>query len=263
MQGSELSALDRGFNYGDGFFTTMLVKKSEVELWDYHQQRLLNAQRVLKFPEIDLESLLEQVKLKVAGRQICVAKVVVSRGQGGRGYAPPKVVTPTILISTADYPKAYNDLQKNGLRVGSATQRLSYGGLYSSVKTLNRLEQVMLKIEAEERGFDDLVCLDINDHVVEGVASNLFWVKGNYIYTSDLGGAGVAGVQRQFLLNSIQHSPYQLKLGTFSLSDLLGADEIFMSNSIIQFAPVKQFDERKFNQFPVCRWFQDLVNNVS
>ncbi|MGY5453466.1 aminodeoxychorismate lyase [Agarivorans sp. MS3-6] len=263
MQVEGLNSADRGLNYGDGFFTTVLIKNHRPMLWSYHRQRLLNAAQALKFPLIDLDELYAALLLKIENLKDGVAKIVITRGVGGRGYGLPKSVSPNCLISTGALPTSYPNWREQGLHLGIAQQRLASGSSFSAVKTLNRLEQVMMKIEADESQFDDLVCVDIFDHVIECVASNLFWVKGKNIYTSDLKGSGVAGVQRHFLLDNAKGSPFSVKLGSYSISDIINADEVFISNSLLQFAPVRQLNEQVFQQNDTCRWFQHLVNHVS
>ncbi|WP_221073770.1 aminodeoxychorismate lyase [Agarivorans aestuarii] len=263
MSDASLSKFDRGLNYGDGFFTTMLVQSGEVKLWDYHQQRLQGAQQQLAFPHLDFVQIKQQADRLASDKNHAVLKIVVTRGEGGRGYGLPELVQPNILMTLSDFPESYLSLRDKGITLGIAKQRLASGSAFSTIKTLNRLEQVQLKREADLAELSDLVCCDIFDRVVEGVASNLFWVKDKVIYTSDLDGAGVAGVQRQFLLDNVKHSPYQIQLGKFKIEDVVAADEIFVSNSVLQFAPVNTFNERNYERFPVCRWFQNLVKNAS
>ncbi len=263
MLDANLSTLDRGLNYGDGFFTTMLVQSGELTLWDYHLKRLQRAQQQLGFPSLDFVTIKRDADKHASKANNAVLKVTITRGEGGRGYGLPECVKPSVFMSISEFPQNYVNFRDSGITLGIATQRLASGSAFSSIKTLNRLEQVLLKREADSSGVADLVCCDIFDQVVEGVASNLFWVKGKVIYTSDLDGAGVAGVQRQFLLDNVKHSPYQIQLGKFKIEDVVAADEIFVSNSVLQFAPVNTFNERNYERFPVCRWFQNLVKNAS
>jgi len=258
-----LSLLDRGFSYGDGFFTTMLVENGIIQLWSYHQQRLLKAQQQLGFPVLQLDKIKAKLEQTLQDKALAVAKITVTRGLGGRGYSLPEHVRPSVFTSISEFPSHYLDWRQQGIRLGIAKLRLASGNITAHLKTLNRLEQVLLKQEADTQQVDDLVCCDIFDHVVEGVASNLFWVKDNCIYTSDLKGAGVAGTQRAFLLDTVSQSPYQLKTGQFAIEQLYQADELFVSNALLQFAPVKQFAEYRYSQFPVCRWFQEVVKHAS
>ncbi|WP_432464715.1 aminodeoxychorismate lyase [Agarivorans sp. QJM3NY_33] len=249
---------DRGLNYGDGFFTTVLIAQGKPVLWDYHCQRLVAAQQQLGFPQLDLDSLYIELLSRIEHPH-AVAKILISRGVGGRGYAIPDKVEPTLLISMSAYPEHYTCWQQDGLSLGVAGQRLAAGCSFSSIKTLNRLEQVMLRKEADQSKFDDLICLDIFDHLIECVSSNLFWLKGNTLYSPDLKTAGVAGIQRRFLMDHCHHSPYKWQVGQFQLDELVAADEIFISNAVLQFAPIKQFNERVFTEHHACRWFQQLV----
>ncbi len=263
MHDSALSQLDRGLRYGDGFFTTMLVENGAIQLWPYHRQRLLKAQQQLGFPFVELEPIKNELEQALQGKISAVAKITITRGVGGRGYSLPQEANPSVFTSISEFPSHYVNLRQQGLVLGLAKQRLANGNITANLKTLNRLEQVLLKQEADIQQVDDLVCCDIFDHVIEGVASNLFWVKEKCIYTSDLKGAGVEGTQRAFLLDKLVQSPYQIDIGQFSLTHLMQADEIFISNALLQFAPIKQFGEYHYSDFPVCRWFQDLVKHAS
>ena len=177
-----------------------------------------------------------------------VLKLIVTRGSGGRGYCPPDLIQPTRVLSLhpfPDYPSAY---QEQGIIARFCDTRLGLNRTLAGIKHLNRLEQIMARSEWHDAAIEEGIMLDSNDHVIEGTRTNLFYVKSNSLYTASLAHSGIEGIMRAIIISLASKHECPVIEHTFGKDDLMSADEIFVSNSIIGIWPVRQIAD---NYFPV------------
>jgi 4-amino-4-deoxychorismate lyase len=237
---------DRGFQYGDGLFETIAVIKGRPIFLEQHLQRLVADCSKLNIPKPDLNLLADEVYFVSKQAKQAVLKIIITRGSGGRGYRQPDVIQPTRVISLypfPEYPVAYAEL---GIKLRFCDTRLGLNPTLAGIKHLNRLEQIMARTEWDDPAIQEGIMLDINNHVIEGTMTNLFYAKGNEIFTASLHAAGVAGVTRAIIKNLIAEHDLSLIEHDFDREVLLSADEIFVCNSIIGIWPVKQIGNLQF-----------------
>jgi 4-amino-4-deoxychorismate lyase len=228
---------DRSFNYGDGCFTTILSQNNTIQLIDRHIDRLQKATSILGFEPVDWQQLKNTLQT-MATDYPSVIKVLISRGAGGRGYSPANL-EPFIYITVADYPKYYDRLRKEGLRLGISSIQLGSNPLLAGIKHCNRLEQVLIKKSMENQAFEEVVVCDLAGCVVECSASNLFWqIKGQW-YTPKLDLCGVDGVMKHYI---IDHLPgfSATKQVKNTVDALIEADSLFICNSLMGMVPVRR-----------------------
>ncbi|WP_242441775.1 aminodeoxychorismate lyase [Pseudoalteromonas piscicida] len=235
------SSSDRGLAYGDGFFTTALVSGGKVQLWPLHRDRLVKCQQRLCFPALplnDIESLVEQ---QVKDIDKGVLKILITRGSGGRGYQPPKSPELNINVQVLPYPEHYVAWQQQGIEVELSRIQLGIQPLLAGLKTLNRLEQVLIKQDALNMSCDDVIVTDIHNQVIEASAANIILIKAGHVYTPDLSNSGIKGV----FLSSLET---QLTITTIKLSfdELKAADGVFICNSLMQLVPIVRIDDKMF-----------------
>ena len=157
---SSISTHDRGLNYGDGFFTTAIITDGQVEHWAYHKARLIECAQRLAFPALEFTALESHITQQVASQAQAVVKIVVTRGEGGRGYAPPSECNLNIIVSVLPYPKHYNSLPDTGISLAISPIKLAVQPHLAGLKTLNRLEQVLIKNALQAQHSDDALVLD-------------------------------------------------------------------------------------------------------
>jgi len=249
---NEFDVADRGLQFGDGFFTTIAVRQGNPDLWDYHWRRLVQCGDVLDIPLPDEQLVIEEVRSLAHNNnqvnhsdQPLVVKVIITRGSGGRGYAPPSKPEPTRIISCHSYPAHYDDWAKRGVTLGVAQTRLAMQPALAGLKTLNRLEQVLIKQELlKSSPAQDLLVLDTAGHIVESSAANIFWREGTCWYTPDLRQCGINGVVRQRLLERNPH----VKEVRVTVNRITEADEAFLCNSLMGLIPVVSVCQNSFQQ---------------
>ena len=197
IEPARLDPADRGLAYGDGLFETMRASGGVLPWWPRHRARLLAGADRLAIPrpsDARLEAALD------AALRACpegVVKLVLTRGVGARGYAPPDDAVPTLIASAAPAPLAAT----GPITVDLLDLRLGLQPALVGLKHLNRLEQVLGAREAARRGLDDGLMADADGHVTCSTRANLFArIDGRWI-TPPVDRAGVAGIARGVLLD--------------------------------------------------------------
>ena len=239
---SSISTRDRGLNYGDGFFTTAMITDGQVEHWAYHKARLIECAQRLGFPALEFTALESHITQQVASQAQAVVKIVVTRGEGGRGYAPPSECNLNIIVSVLPYPKHYNSLIDTGISLAISPIKLAVQPHLAGLKTLNRLEQVLIKNALQAQHSDDALVLDYNNNVIETSAANIFAIKNNKVISPRLDECGIKGVFLQSLCDKLA-----VEFKTVSVDELTQADAIFICNSLMKIVPVKSIGEYCFD----------------
>ncbi|TMO09608.1 aminodeoxychorismate lyase [Pseudoalteromonas sp. S558] len=237
-----ISTSDRGLNYGDGFFTTAKVVDGQVQYWPHHKVRLIECAERLGFPELEFNSLENKITQHITDLQLSVLKILITRGEGGRGYGLPSECNITILLSVLDYPSSYSALAKKGVRLEISPIKLAAQPYLAGFKTLNRLEQVLIKRAMQTQNCDDVLVLDHNDNVIEASAANIFAIKNHKVFSPLVDECGIKGVYLQSLCDKL---PVEFK--RVQVEDLTQADAVFVCNSLMGAVPVKSIEQQVFN----------------
>lgn len=252
---------DRGLNYGDGLFSTIHIENGEPQLWSFHVARLLDSCLRLQIPQPDVDLLYQQLKQLIDqdGLERACGKIILTRGVGGRGYSIQGCETPTSIISLHPYPQMYLQWQDEGIAIGVAEQRLGLSSLLAGMKTLNRLEQVLLKVELEERSLPEAVVLDETGFVREGVTANIFWRSGDDIFTPDLKLSGVCGVMRAFICSVYEQEGNPVRITNSTLDMVKQADEVWLTNALMGCVPVTGIEDVRYKDHREAKRIQALL----
>ncbi|MEM7027622.1 MAG: aminodeoxychorismate lyase [Pseudomonadota bacterium] len=237
-----ISIDDRGLQYGDGVFETIALKDGQLFCLTEHLERLAISCVRLNIPFHDLSVLKNECETIIGGHEQAVLKIIITRGEGGRGYAPPANPSPNRIISIYPWPKYSIDNYEQGVSTIFCKTRYGINPGLAGIKHMNRLEQVMARAECTEAAVDEGIVLDTNDNVIEGTMTNLFLVAKGKLITPDLSQCGVFGVIRQKI---IDHYP-DVSVQTVTRKQLLSAQEIFLCNSLVGVWPVTKIDEHDF-----------------
>lgn len=239
-----IHVMDRGLMYGDGVFRTLRVLNGQPELWPRQYAKL-----AADCAKLDIlcpsSALLEREMREVArGEPNCVLKIVVSRGEGGRGYGVPSSVHPSRVMVTAPLPEYPASYAADGVRLHVCDIRICHQPRLAGIKHLNRLENVLARMEWSDPNIPEGLMLDVDGNVIEGTMSNVFMRRGNHLITPDLSQCGVAGLQRERIMEAAQYLGLTLEVSRFPLRALLDADEVLMCNSVIGIWPVREIGPR-------------------
>jgi 4-amino-4-deoxychorismate lyase len=255
--GNLISIRDRGLLYGDGVFRTLRATQGKAQHWLLHYQKLRYDCTALGIACPDVGLLSAELNDLLARHPNGVVKLIVTRGEGTRGYAPPDCAETTHLWDISPLPDYPADWAIHGIKARLCQLRLSQQPRLAGIKHLNRLENVLAAAEwndaqLPDSGIAEGLLLDIDGNAIEGTRSNLFLVSQGELITPDLSRSGVAGVQRDRVITwSTQHN-MPLQIRDVGLDEVLHADELFVVNSIIGLWPVRELEQRRWIGFPVA-----------
>lgn len=252
QQADHISIHDRGFQYGDGCFETIRVLANNPILWQQHLSRLKRACRILSL-EVDFDLLNKELSLLLEINQSpdVILKIIITRGEGGRGYAPASISSCTHVLQLSDYQVP--DVRK-AAKVILCQHRLSANTMLAGIKHLNRLDQVLASKEVPD-DFDEGLCLDQQGNIVEGCKSNLMLCIDDEFITPDLSSCGVEGVMLKQLIKSYAVKGYTVARKKINLKQLQMADELFLCNSVFGVWPIAEIYNADFELY----WKSDSV----
>lgn len=258
---SALSLSDRGLAYGDGIFETIAVRRGSMPLLTRHLQRLAWSAERLALP-LQLARL--EAELGAFAQQLGqgVAKLIVTRGDGLRGYAPPTDARCRHLLSGAPLPAYPAQHAEAGIRLFPCETRLAIQPRLAGLKHLNRLEQVLARAEWQDNNHAEGLMRDMQGRVVEGVFSNLFLLKDGVLLTPALARCGVAGTMRAELLARAQALGWSVVVRDIEYPELLAADEVFFCNSLYGIWPVVALAHQRWDVGPRTRDLQQQIADV-
>jgi branched-subunit amino acid aminotransferase/4-amino-4-deoxychorismate lyase len=225
---------DRAFQYGDGFFETMLFRDGEVPLLNYHLDRMSKAAEIYRFdlPVIEFRFLVENIQTLVQLNEIespvIRAKLMIWRRASAQqqGYRThERHVNWALMVSEHSRP-----FFQKGLRVGFSKGNVIPIVPWSGVKSMNALPYVFASMECEERALDDLILLNQNGYPAEGIASNVFWkLKGRW-YTPAAETGCILGTMRSFILKNGLQTDRQIEEWNAPLKET--PEAAFLCNSM-------------------------------
>lgn len=241
-----LSPFDRGFAYGDGVFRTFPVKEGQPECWELHYAKLEEDCNVLGIVCPNSEVLLSDISRLFQDNETAVVKIIITRGSGARGYAVPALAQPTRVVlrtSCPDYPPYYFD---EGVNLHLCNIRLAHQPKLAGIKHLNRLENVLARMEWTDSSIADGLLLDNRNCVVECTMSNIFARFDRTLLTPDLSHCGVAGVTRQRILEMAPRLGYRTEISELPMSRFMQAEEVVICNSLLGAVQVRSCNRQEW-----------------
>ena len=249
-----LTLNNRGLNYGDGVFETLKFADGKILFWEDHYFRLMASMRIMRmeipmnftmeFLESEIRRTFESIEEKNPSLRI---KFLVWRKAGGK-YTPK--------TREIDYAISYEKLANSTYSISDSIYEVELfkdyfvsSGLLSTLKSNNRLINILGSIFAEENEFNNCLLLNENKQVIEALNGNIFLVSGNEIKTPPLSDGCLNGILRKQLIAIIQSTP-GIKLVEDSISpfELQKADEIFITNVISGIIPITKYRKKVFEK---------------
>lgn len=238
-----LPASDRAVQFGDGCFTTAAVANGHILQFDAHLKRLQEGCRRLLIDRVDWPRLEQEMRRLAQTQQQAVLKVIISRGQGGRGYSGAGCGEATRILSLTPYPQHYQALRAEGVKLTLSPIALARSKQLAGIKHLNRLEQVLIRAHLDQSDADEALVLDTEGRVVECCAANLFWRKDGQIFTPSVEEAGVNGTMRRYLMAQMKRAGQTCHVVSVGKEAILAADEVVICNALMPVLPVRQLDD--------------------
>jgi len=232
-----LKASNRAFRYGDALFETIRCIHQKPAYFSDHYQRLINGMSLLLMEIKSLPAagvIAEQISALIQKNRIfgdARARLTIFREDGGL-YTPDSNKINYLIEVTPLATNGY-ELNHKGLLIDVYKDDLKPINRFSLYKTANALFYTMAGLYKKAVAKDDVLLLNSNQQIIEGLASNLFWIKDDVFYTPFRSSGCVDGIMRKQLLRLIKKQGWQLyEVGGTDYDTLLKADEIFLSNAI-------------------------------
>ena len=248
---SQVDAADRGFQYGDGIFTTLAVRQGVPLFLEAHLDRLERDGPRLALPLPKRAVLADEARRLCALQADGVLKIQVTRGSGGRGYRCPENPTGTRVLGMHPPPDYPPELSEQGVEVRVCRTRLGINPGLAGIKHMNRLEQILARAEWPVGGIREGLMLDTDGHVVEGTMTNLFIARAGRLLTPRVDRCGVAGFMRGLLMSGASELGWEVEEGRLTLGEVAAADEVFLTNSVIGLWPVRRMEARAYPIGPI------------
>ena len=246
---AKISVYDHGLLYGDGVFEGIRAYNGVVFKLNEHIKRLYHSAHsiMLQIPltkkqmtQAVLETLRKN-KMKDA-----YIRLVVTRGVGDLGLDPRKCPTPSTIIITDTISLHASEAKQKGITTMiSWVRRNPVDATTHEIKSLNYLNSVMAKIEANMSGVDDAICLDKNGFVAEGVGENLFIVKNGKILTPPSCTGALAGITSQVAIRLAKNLGYEVVEINITPFQLFTADEAFFTGTAAEIVPIREVNKRQ------------------
>ena len=232
-------AWERAVAYGDGVFETILVHKGVMPLWAFHIARLQHACLRLQL-HADFTKIEQACFVLAAQKQNGVLKLVLARSGGSRGYDARNAQEAVARVQYFPLPAYPLSRLQHGVRLHVCRHTVAQNTALAGLKHLNRLDSVLAASEWNRAWAEEGLLLDNTGAVIEGTVSNVFIVQEGVLQTPLLQHAGVAGVMRAYIAQTVAPAlgmPVVEK--RLTIADVLRADECFVCNSIFGVWPVR------------------------
>ena len=260
-----ISIDDRGLQYGDGLFETIAIRDGKPRLWALHSERLQSGCRRLgiKLPSTDelLHELTSAVKAEGKVGEDALLKIIVTRGQGERGYAPPLNAGATVLFGVFARTSHAMELYQQGVAVQFCNARHASQPQTAGIKLLSCLDQVRARAELHDPDIAEGLMLDQDGSVVSGTMSNLFIVRDSNLITPEITNCGVSGVMRQHIQALAATRDVPFEVDRISPEAVRTADEIFLCNSQFGIWPVSICGEARIDDWPITRMINAMLRD--
>lgn len=263
-----VSVFDRGFLLGDGLFETIRVFNGVPFRWQQHWQRFRHGADFLQINIPFGQKRLRQAALDLVRKNRmpdALLRLTLSRGVGIRGYSPKGANRPVLVMSLHPMParpavhapnKQKFERQRTAPVLWSlvtSSCRLPAAEALAQFKTCNKLTQVMARAEADAVKADEALLLNTDGFVVEGAASNLFWIEGKTIYTPPLVAGILSGITRAVVLEICRKQKIAVREKNIVPQKLRRVDGIFLSLSSFGIVEARRLDGKKLNHSPLSR----------
>ena len=237
---------NRAFKYGDGIFDTLKYSNKKILFIEEHYFRLMSSMRMLRM-HIPMDFTLKYYEDEIVktipsnskNEEIRI-RVSVYRKDGGL-YNPKNNAVNFIMEATIN-----NALPMKFYEIELYKDFPIYSGLLSTIKTNNRMVNVLASLFASENKYQNCILINENKNIVEATNANIFLIKGNVISTPSLEEGCINGIIRKKIIELLQkETTFEVVETALSPFDLLKAEEIFLTNSIVEIQSVHKYRKRE------------------
>lgn len=257
---AKISIFDRGFLYGDAVFETLRCYGGLPFQWRRHERRLAASLRAFGIPRPrhDLRAAVAELQRR---RRMpdAVVRITVTRGVG-EGLLPPDDPVPTVLVTLRPVPPGLIEQRRTGIAAAILPFGQGRGGVAQGHKTTFYLAAVLGRRYARAQGAHEGIYIEDREEVSEATSANLFLVRRGRLETTAPSSGSLPGITRDLVLAEAERLGLRVRIGRLSVGALRDAEEVFLTNSVIEIQPVVRLDHRLVGSGtpgPLTRLLQD------
>jgi branched-chain amino acid aminotransferase len=249
---AKISVYDHGFLYGDGVFEGIRAYNGVVFKLKEHVDRLFRSAHALtlKIPLSKQEVIKAVVEtLRKNKMKNSYIRLIVTRGFGDLGLDPRKCPKPTIIIITDTISIRAGNAKEIGITtMFSWVRRNPVDATTHEIKSLNYLNSVLAKIEANACGVDEAICLESNGYIAEGVGENIFIVRNGEILTPPTSTGALAGITAEVVTELAAKLGFKLTVANLTPFMIFTADEAFFTGTAMEVVPIREVNKRQIGE---------------
>ena len=254
-----ISPGDRSFLYGDSLFETVRVYEGAPFLWEWHMIRLMAGAETIGLnlphtPDDFLDLTKKLIQRNTASN--CIARLMVTRGTGERGYGLTGNEQPCALITLHPIPET----KPTPLVLVSTSARVAKDDPLAAIKSGNKLGSTLAKRLAKENGADDGLILNSDGNITETSYANLFWIQDNTLYTPPLSDGVLPGVTRRLIIGLASALGQAVREESIPANDIKKADAVFVTSAATGIRSVGQVDGVSLSDHPLVAQLVEAYN---
>lgn len=256
-----VSVYDHGFLYGDGIYETMRSYDGVVFMLSRHIKRLQRSAHLIRLEAPEKERLTDAVYETLEANNLSDAyiRITLSRGKGPIGLDPGLCGKHTLVVIAEPFREYPALCYERGVHlIFAKTRRNLAEAVDPKIKSLNFLNNILAKMEAKERGAYEAVMLNAAGFLTEGTVCNIFFVRHGILYTPSVAAGILDGITRELVIGLARKNGIKVEEGTFYPEDLLGASEVFFTNTTAEVMPVARVEDREFEVGEITRVLRSL-----
>ena len=254
LREARIPVIDHGLLYGDGVFEGIRFYGGQPLLLAEHLRRLRDSARAialaLRWSDEELTGIIGQT-IAASGLSDGYIRLLLTRGDGALGIDPRSCAEPRLIVIADELQMVDPQVREQGATlVIASTRRLPPDGLDPRIKSLNYLNHILARIEANQAGADEALLLNAQGRVTEGSADNLFIVRDGRLLTPPTSDGALAGITRALVMDLARELGIEVLEQSLTVFDLYSADECFLTGTAAELIPVRSIDGRAMGDCP-------------
>ena len=245
---AKISVFDHGLLYGDGVFEGIRAYNGLVFKLKEHVDRLYRSTHMIMLQIPVTREQIVQIVLETLRKndlKDSYIRLVVTRGVGDLGLNPRKCLKPTIIVIVDTIALHKSEAKEKGVTAMlSWVKRDPVDATSHEIKSLNYLNSILAKIEANISGVDEAICLDKNGYVCEGVAENIFIVKNGRVLTPPSYTGALPGITADEVMKLARKSGFEATERNITPYELFNAEEVFFTGTAAEVVPIREINKR-------------------
>ncbi|CAG7839383.1 4-amino-4-deoxychorismate lyase [Clostridium novyi B str. ATCC 27606] len=229
----------QGFNYGYGIFETLKIVNGKIFFMEEHFQRFVKGCNKLN---MDLNYNKNQIE-KFSNELIFLKHSF----SGAVKILYIKNNDKFDLIITTKENTYTKEMYDVGFKICFACSKRNPYAKLTYIKSNNYLENILEKDSAVKKGYNEAIFLNTEHHISEGTYTNIFFIKNNSLYTPDISCGLLPGIMREKVIALVNKLSLKLEINNFNRKDLINADEVFLTNSLMEIMPVSKLENKRYD----------------